>query len=96
MKNIDTIPNGFVGLYFRDNDKKTLSRFALADNLPGMLDILQIVLDTCVNALADVVILDPLRPDKYAEAALVAAHYNMRKRNFNERMNNTKTYNLEV
>lgn len=93
MENV-LIPAGFVGLFFRDREKLALYRFALADSLPGMLDILQMVLDTCTAGLADTVILDPLRPGKYAEASAVAAHYGMRKRSFDERMTNTKTYTI--
>ena len=82
-------------LYFVDNVKKTLSRFAKTDNLPGLLDILQLVLDGCVSGLDDVVILDPLRPGKYANAARVGAYYGLRKRTPDERLRNVKTYNTE-
>lgn len=83
-------------LYFVDNVKKTLSRFAKTDNLPGLLDILQLVLDGCVSGLDDVAILDPLRPGKYANAARVAAFYGLRKRTFDEKLKNIVTYKLEA
>lgn len=83
-------------LYFVDKVKKTLSRFAKTDNLPGLLDILQLVLDSCISGLDDVVILDPLRPGKYASAARVAAFYGLRKRTPNERLRDVKTYNAEA
>lgn len=85
-----------VELYFVDNVKKTLSRFAITDNLPGLLDILQIVLDTCKSGLEDVAILDPARPGKVASAARVGEYYGLRKRSFDEKINNIKTYNAEA
>lgn len=81
-----------VELYLKDDVKKTLSRFAITDNLPGLLDILQIVLDTCTTGLDNVVILDPLRPGKAASAAAIAAHYGMRKRSFAEKLDNVRTW----
>lgn len=83
-----------VELYFADNEKKTLSRFAITDNLPGLLDILQLVLDGCMSGLDDVVILDPLRPGKAANAARIAAHYGLRKRSFDEKLNNVQTWTI--
>lgn len=84
-----------VELFFKDDAKKTLSRFAITDNLPGLLDILQIVLDTCTTGLDNVVILDPLRPSKAASAAAIAAHYDMRKRSFSEKLDNVQTWSVE-
>ena len=81
-------------LYFISHEKKTLYRFGKADYLPGLLDILQLVLDGCTSGLDDVVIMDPARPGKVASAARVAAHYGMRRRSFDEKMNNVTTYNL--
>lgn len=69
-----------------------MSRFAIVDNLPGLLDLLQIVLDTCNSGLDNVVILDPLRPGKAASAAAIAAYYGMRKRSFNEKLENVRTW----
>lgn len=83
-------------LYFVDHEKKALYRFGKADNLPGLLDIMQLVLDSSTHGLDGVVILDPLRPGKAASAARVAAHYGMRKRSFAEKLANVTTYNLEV
>lgn len=83
-------------LYFVDHIGKTLQRFAKTDYLEGLLDLLQIVLDTSKNGLDDVVILDPLRPGKAASAARVAAYYGMRKRTFYERLENVTTYNPGV
>ena len=83
-------------LYFIDHEKKALYRFGKADNMPGLLDIMQIVLDSCTSGLDDVVILDPLRPGKAASAARVAAHYGLRRRSFDEKLRDVKTYNLEV
>lgn len=84
-----------VELYLKDDVKKTLSRFAITDNMPGLLDILQIVLDTCTTGLDNVVILDPLRPGKAASAAAIAAHYGMRKRSFSEKLDNVRTWSVE-
>ena len=67
-------------LYFIDHEKKALYRFGKADNLPGLLDILQLVLDSCTSGLDDVIIIDPARPGKVASAARVAVHYGMRRR----------------
>ena len=83
-------------LYFIDHGKKALYRFGKADNLPGLLDILQIVLDSCTSGLDCVVIINPARPGKVASAARVSAHYGMRRRSFDEKLANVKTYNLEV
>ena len=41
-------------LYFIDRKSKTLQRFAIVDNMPGLLDILQIVLDSRIGGLEDV------------------------------------------
>ena len=84
-----------VELFFKDDIKKTLSRFAIVDNLPDLLDLLQIVLDSCVSGLDNVVILDPLRPGKAASAAAIAAHYGMRKRSFSEKLDNVRTWSVE-
>lgn len=84
-----------VELYFVDNVKKTLSRFAITDNLPGLLDILQLVIDSHTSGLEDVVILDPARPGKVASAARIGEYYGLRKRSFDEKLDNVKTYNLE-
>ncbi len=84
-----------VELYLKDDAKKTLSRFAIVDNLPGLLDILQLVLDTCTTGLDDVVILDPSRPGKAASGAKIAAHYGMRKRSFAEKLDNIQTWSVE-
>jgi len=84
-----------VELYLKDDVKKTLSRFAITDNLPGLLDILQLVLDTCTTGLADVVILDPSRPGKAASGAKIAAHYGMRKRSFDERLDKVRTWTIK-
>ena len=84
-----------VELYLKDDSKKTLSRFAITDNLSGLLDLLQIVLDSCVSGLDDVVILDPLRPGKAASGAKIAAHYGMRKRSFYEKLDNVRTWSVE-
>ena len=84
-----------VELYLKDDARKTLSRFAIVDNLPDMLDLLQIVLDSCVSGLDNVVILDPLRPGKAASAAASAAHYGMRKRSFSEKLDNVRTWSVE-
>ena len=83
-----------VELYFKNDAKKTLSRFAIVDNLPGMLDLLQIVLDSSVSGLSDVVGLDPAVPGKYINCARLADHYGLRKRNFYERIKNVKTYQI--
>lgn len=83
-----------VELYLKDDVKKTLSRFAIVDNLPGLLDILQLVLDTCTTGLDDVVILDPARPGKAASGAKIAAHYGMRKRSFAEKLDNVRTWTI--
>lgn len=85
-----------IELYFVDNAKKTLSRFAITDNLSGLLDILQIILDSCENGLKNVVILDPARPGKVASAAQIGEYYGLRKRSFDEKINNIKTYNAEA
>lgn len=82
-----------VELYFVDHDKKTLSRFAITDNLPGLLDILQLVCD-CMSGLDNVVILDPARPGKIASAAKIAAHYGLRKRTFDEKLNDVRTWTI--
>ena len=84
-----------VELYLKNDVKKTLSRFAIVDNLPGLLDILQLVLDTCNSGLDDVVILDPSRPGKAASAAAIAAHYGMRKRSFAEKLDNVRTWTID-
>lgn len=84
-----------VELYLKDDAKKTLSRFAIVDNLPGLLDILQLVLDTCTTGLDDVVILDPSRPGKAASGAAIAAHYSMRKRSFAEKLDNVRTWTID-
>lgn len=83
-------------LYFIDNEKKTLSRFAKTDYLAGLLDILQIVLDSSINGLDDVAIIDPARPGMYASAARVSARYGLRRRSFDEKLRDVKTYDLEV
>lgn len=83
-------------LYFVNNEKRTMSRFAKADYLAGLLDILQLVLDSSVNGLDDVVIIDQARPGKVASAARVAAYYGLRRRTFDEKLNDVKTYSLEV
>lgn len=84
-----------VELYLKDDVKKTLSRFAIVDNLSGLLDILQLVLDTCTTGLDDVVILDPSRPGKAASGARIAAHYGMRKRSFAEKLDNVRTWTID-
>ena len=91
---INDIPAGCIGLYFRDNEKKALYRFAIVDNLPALLDVAQLVMDTRDNALADVIALDPARPGMFADVARIAAHYGMRKRTFSEKLENVKTYTI--
>lgn len=83
-----------VELYLKNDVEKTLSRFAIVDNLSGLLDILQLVLDTCTTGLDNVVILDPSRPGKAASAAAIAAHYGMRKRSFSEKLDNVRTWTI--
>ena len=81
-------------LYFVDRKGKTLQRFAIVDNLPGLLDILQIVLDSCTGGLSDVTARD-IVTGKYYSPAKIAAHFGMRKRSFDEKLANVKTYTLE-
>lgn len=83
-------------LYFMDRENKKLFRFGKTDYLEGLLDILQIVVDSCSGGLADVVILDPGRSGKMASAARVADCYGLRKRTFDEKIRNVKTYKLEA
>ena len=80
-------------LYFIDHKQRTLSRFAIIDNLPALLDILQLVMDSCTCGLANVTARDPETGNHYSPAA-ITARYGMRKRSFLERMNNVKTYSL--
>lgn len=83
-----------VELYLIDRAGKTLQRFAITDNLPGLLDILQIVIDSSINGLEDVAILDPARPGMIGNAARIAAHYGLRKRSFDEKLNNVRTWTI--
>jgi hypothetical protein len=83
-----------VELYFIDHAGKTLQRFAITDNLPGLLDILQLVLDGSKNGLDDVAILDPARPGMIGNAARIAAHYGLRKRSFDEKLDNIRTWTI--
>ena len=83
-----------VELYFINRAARTLSRFAITDNLPGLLEILQIVADTRDAALDDVAILDPLRPGKIGSAARIGAHYGIRKRTFSEKLDNVQTWTI--
>ena len=80
-------------LYFIDHKKRTLSRFAIIGNLPALLDILQLLIDSCTSGLENVTARDPETGNHYSPAA-ITARYGMRKRSFMERMNNVKTYNL--
>ena len=80
-------------LYLVNHEKKTLSRFAIVDNMPGLLDILQILADTRDNGLENVIGRDPENGNCYNVAA-IAAHYGMRRRSFDERLQNVKTYTL--
>ena len=82
-------------LYFIDFQKKTLSRFGVVDNLPGLLDIFQILLDSCTTGLSEVTAHD-VANDRYLNAAKIAEYYGMRKRTFDEKLSDVKTYNLEV
>lgn len=90
------IPNDFlpVELYFANHDKKTLSRFAITDNLPGLLDILQLVIDGFTGGLDNVVILDPARPGKAASASRIANFYGLRRRSFDEKLKNIRTWTI--
>ena len=83
-------------LYFVDHGKRTLSRFAKTDYLAGLLDILQLVLDSRTSGLDNVVIMDPARPGRAASAARIATHYGMRRRSFDEKLANVKTYDQEA
>ena len=85
-----------VFLCFVDNKKRTLSRFAVVDNLPDMLDIFQLILDTCVDGLDSVTGLDDSRPGKMLNASRVAARYGLRRRSFDERLENVRTYTLST
>ena len=82
-------------LYFIDRKGKTLQRFAIMDNMPGLLDILQIVLDSRKGGLVDVTARDIVTGNYYNTDA-IAAHYGMRKRSFDEKLKNIKTYTLEA
>ena len=84
-----------VELYFANMEKKTLSRFAIVDNMPDLLDILQLVLDGCTTGLDDVIGLDTLS-GRYFKTAPLAARHGMRKRTFDEKLSDVKTYSLEV
>jgi len=84
-----------IELYYVNREKEVLYRFAIVDNLPGLLDILQLVLDGCTTGLDDVVGLDTLS-GKYFKVAPLAARHGMRKRTFYEKLDNIKTYSLEV
>ena len=90
------ISNDFlpVELYFANHDKKTLSRFAITDNLPGLLDILQLVIDSFSCSMDDVIILDPARPGKVASAARIVDFYGLRRRSFDEKLNNIRTWTI--
>lgn len=83
-----------VELCFIDHVGKTLQKFAITDNLPGLLDILQIVIDSSKNGLEDVAILDPARPGMIGNAARIAAHYGLRKRSFDEKLDNIRTWTI--
>lgn len=82
-------------LYFIDRKGKTLQRFAIVDNLPGLLDILQLLIDSRIGGLEDVTARDIVTGNYYSPGK-IAAHYGMRKRSFAEKLDNVKTYNLEV
>ena len=82
-------------LYFIDRERKKLFRFAIVDNMPGLLDILQIVLDSRTGSLEDVTARDIVTGNYYKPAA-IAARYGMRKRTFDEKLADVKTYDLEV
>lgn len=84
-----------VELYFLDREKMTKSRFAIVDNMPGLLDVLQLVLDSCTTGLADVAGLDTLTGRMFRVDTLAARH-GMRKRTFDERMEGKRVYSLEV
>ena len=88
-----TITSG-LELYFIDRKGKTLQRFAIVDNLPGLLDILQLLIDSRAGGLEDVTARD-IETGNYYSPAKIAAHYNMRKRSFDEKLANVKTYTLE-
>lgn len=92
---VPAVPAGFVGLYIRSEEQKALFRFAITDNLPGLLDILQYCIDSMTDGLANIVIIDPLLPGKYAEGSAVGAHYGIRKRTFQEKLDDIKTYTIK-
>lgn len=83
-----------IELYFIDHSARTMSRFAITDNLPGLLEILQLVIDSCSSGLENVVFLDPLRPGMVGSAARVGAHYGIRKRTFAEELDNVQTWTI--
>lgn len=89
-----TITDG-LELYFIDRKGKTLQRFAIVDNVPGLLDILQLLIDSRNGGLTDVTARDIVTGNYYNVGA-IAAHYGMRKRTFDEKLADVKTYNLEV
>lgn len=82
-----------VELFFADHEKKALYRFAIVDNLPGLLDIAQIVLDSCVTGLKNVYGLEPVS-EKLFSVEKLAEKYGLRKRNFDEKLDNVKTYTI--
>lgn len=80
-------------LYFINYDKKEMYRFAITDNLFGLLDLLQYVADSSTSGLESVAIRCTVRKRSFV-AAKLAEHYNIRKRSFDERMKNIRTWTL--
>lgn len=83
-----------IEIYLLDHSKRTASRIGVSDHDEGMMEILQYLIDGMGNL--DSVGLYAPDNDRWYSTAKVAKVTGIRKRTFDERLDNVPTWRLPV
>lgn len=81
-----------IEIYLLDHEKKTASRIGMADHDDGVLEILQYLIDS-MGSLDDVGLYSPEK-DRWFNVAKVVEHTGLRRRTFDEKLANHKTWTI--
>ena len=81
-----------IEIYLLDHEKKTASRIGIADNDPGVLEILQYLIDG-MDSLDNVGLYSPEKNQLFNVAKVVEVT-GLRKRNLDERLRNVPTWTI--